>query len=59
MMKSNLYVQDPQTRPLCPKVSEDTEEYEEGPSRFRRKKQFDGDTTTKYNENFQSMPKRF
>ena len=58
-MKSDSHIQDPQSRPLCPKVNESSVEIRKTPSRFRRKKQFDGPTASIYNKNFKSMPKNF
>lgn len=59
MIKSDVRVQDPQKRPICPKVSQCLPLISKTPSRFRRKKQFEGDTTSPYNGNFRSMPKNF
>lgn len=55
-MKSDVRVQDPQKRPISPKVGHDVVPVKPFPSRFRRKKQFEGDTTSLYNGNFRSMP---
>jgi len=56
-MKSDVRVQDPQKRPICPKAGRSVDLIKLGPSRFRRKKQFEGDTVSPYNGNFRSMPK--
>lgn len=56
-MKSDVRVQDPKKRPVCSNVSSGTVVVKPGPSRFRRKKQFEGDTVSFYNGNFHSMPR--
>lgn len=58
-MKSDGYVLDPQERPISPKARGDAEAPGKAPSRFRRKKRFDGATAMICNENFRSMPGRF
>ncbi len=55
-MKSDIWVRDPQKRPICPKVGK-VSTVQPTPSRFKRKKQFDGDTVSPYNGNFKCMPK--
>ena len=56
-MKSDVRIQDPKKRPVCSKGSSSTVAVKPGPSRFRRKKQVDGNTVSYYNRNFRSMPK--
>ena len=56
-MKSDVRVKNPKKRPVCSNVSSNTVAVKPSPSRFRRKKQFEGDTTSFYNGNFHSMPR--
>ena len=56
-MKTDVRVRDPMQRPVCPRVVLDGVPAVRTPSRFRRKKQFGGDTASLYNANFKSMPK--
>lgn len=56
-MKSDACKEDPKEPPICSDVSSNTVAVKPSPSRFRRKKQFEGDTTSFYNGNFHSMPR--
>lgn len=56
-MISDIRVRDPKKRPICPKMHRGVAPIKQDPSRFRRKKQFQGNTTSIYNSNFRTMPK--
>lgn len=58
-MKSNIKV--PEHKPIVPHIPEEPDPvpFVETPSRFRKKKQFVGPTTSIYNNNFTKMPKNF
>lgn len=44
-------------RPICPRASKSPLYLVKTPSRFRRRKHFEGSTISIYNENFRTMPK--
>lgn len=56
-MKTDVRARDPMRRPVCPMVVLGGAPAVRTPSRFRRKKQFGGDTASLYNGNFKAMPK--
>ena len=61
-MKSDIKVKDPAKRSIVPKVtSNSSSSYLQFkfPSRFSRKKRFEGSTVSEYNNNFKKMPKDF
>ncbi len=53
-MKSDIYVQDPQKRPICPKVPKPSY-VQPVPSKFHKKAQID--KLPEPNNNFKTMPK--
>lgn len=58
-MKTDIQVRDPAKEPIAPKVGLGTSAsycLPKYPSRFSRKKHFEGSPVSKYNENFTEMP---